>query len=335
MAGLLVLPALTLMSSLSESDGGSSVEASGVLSVCGTPGTPSLLALANPNYYVDFSASPRLDGNFAGYTVRAGTTSIQSPRIELSNFSGGSIGLAPGQQPAMALPSVPAGGTHTSYFLLGASTLTTAPQTHTATLYNGATALCERTFTFNRVADTIKANANKVQSVTADVPVEVSLGDAVTVTVEGNTGVLGSGPSFDPGILSYAPTAFSSFPTSAWRLERTELLISPDGTAPQQTYVDRLFLAGASGSDRPYTAKYTFRAVGPSETQTSVLPVQYIASGTQVKHTNVSDIGIGALPAVADESALSLAKTASVSEFAVDQDGAPYWRHCHLHGGGL
>lgn len=322
-AGLLVLPALTAIATFTETQGVTSVQATGALPVCGTAGTPSLLALANPNYYVNFSLTPRLDSNYAGYTVRAGTASVQSPRIVLGNFTGGSVALALGQEPAMSLPALPAGGTHTSYFLLQASTLTASPQTHTATLFNGASALCERTFTFNRVADTIRANANKVRSVTADVPSEVRLGDVVTVTVQGDTGVLGSGPSSDPGILSYAPTAYSDFPASAWRLERTEMQISPDGSAPTQTYLDRLFLAGASGSDRPYTAKYTFRAVGPTPTPSSVLPVQYIASGTQVKHTSVSDIGIGALPSVASDSSLTLAKTVSPAEFPLDHNEDP------------
>jgi hypothetical protein len=122
-----------------------------------------------------------------------------------------------------------------------ASGLTTAPQSHTVTVWQGrpgsGTPLCTRTFTYTGVHDTIKALANKVQGITADVPSgPASLGDRVTVTVTGNTGTLGAGPPADPGVLDYTPTALVGFPAGAWRLERTELDVPPPGgTTPSGT----------------------------------------------------------------------------------------------------
>ncbi len=284
---------------------------------CGESGTPSVVALANPNFYVDFGITPRLDANYSGYTIRAGTTALSGLRLELSGFTGGSITLAPNQPSTTTLDTLAPGSATTAYFLLQASSLTTTAQTHTVTLYQGATALCDRTFTFARVADTIKALANKVTSVNQSVTGDgATLGDTVEVTVVGNTGTLGAGPDYDPGVLSYAPTAIgSTFPAGAWRLERTELTISPDGVAAATTIVDRLYLAGASGPNRPYTAKYWFRAIGPSSTPARVQPVQYIASGTQVKHTDLGGTvsGDDLLPVVAGEAAVTLAKSVDTS----------------------
>jgi uncharacterized repeat protein (TIGR01451 family) len=157
--------------------------------------------------------------------------------------------------------------------------------------------------------DTIKALANKVTGVSAAPDVTSgTIGDAVVVTVTGNTGTLGAGPADDPGVLSYTPNALSGFPASAWRLERTELTVSPDGVAPQETFVDRLFLSRASGPARPYTARYSFRAVGPSAEPAQLKPIQYIASGTQVKHTDQGGPVLYSLPPVSPIATTSTSK---------------------------
>ena len=91
---------------------------------------------------------------------------------------------------------------------------------------------------------------------TASAP-SVKVGESVTVTVTGTSGQLGAGPSYDPGVLAYTPAVYASFPANAWKLTKTQLTISPDGSKPQVTYTDRLYLNGASGPDRPYTAVYT------------------------------------------------------------------------------
>ena len=276
---------------------------------CGTSQTPSVTTLANPNFYIDSGISPNLDANYGGYTVRAGTTAEPNLRIVLSNFTGGVITLADNQPDETTLPSLTAGEVTTSYFLFKATGPTTTPQTHKISLFRGGTYLCERNFTYTRVAETIKALANKVDSVTSSTGATVSIGSELVVTVEGRTGTLGAGPNFDPGILSYAPAAMRNFPANAWRLERTTMTISPDGVLGQTTYTNRLYLSGASGPDRPYVARYTFRAIDSSSSQTIVRPIQYIASGTQVKHTDVSGSVTGNIPTISDTSELSMTKS--------------------------
>ena len=276
---------------------------------CGTSNTPSVVALANPNFYIDSGISPALNATYGGYTVRAGTTAEPNLRIVLGTFTGGVVSLATNQPSDTTLPALVPGEVTTSYFLFKATGPTTTPQSHTITLYRGGTYLCERSFTYSRVAETIKALANKVDSVTAASNATASIGDELVVTVEGHTGTLGAGPTYDPGVLSYAPAAINGFPVNAWRLEKTSLTISPDATSAANTYVDRLFLSGASGADRDYVAKYTFRAIDATNAVTTVRPVQYIASGTQVKHTDLEGSITGTIPPISDTSKLSMTKS--------------------------
>lgn len=283
------------------------------LPVCGTGGTPSVLALQDPHFYVDTSTSPELLAGYAGYTLNAGTSARSHLWLKLDGFTGGVVGLAPGQPSAQPLPDLASGAASTQYFLLAASGTTTTAQTHTITVYDGqpatGTPVCTRTYTYSDVVDTIKALANKVSGITSSADAtkpDATIGSTVTVTVAGNTGTLGAGPANDPGVLSYTPDVLADFPVSAWRLVRTELTISPDGTAPVQTYVNQLRLSGASGAARDYTARYTFRAVGPTTTNAAVQPVQYIASGTQVKHTTTPATALYSLPAVSSISDLTV-----------------------------
>lgn len=174
-------------------------------SVCGADGNPTVSALSNPNFYIDSSLTDKLNSVYAGYTVRA-TNSETNLRLVLSDFTGNVVSLATDQSGEVTLPNLASNATHTAYFLLKASGPTTTPQTHTITLYRGDRVACTRTFTFTRVNETIKALANKVDSVTQSTSGTASLGDVITVVVEGRTGTIGAGPSFDPGVISYAPT---------------------------------------------------------------------------------------------------------------------------------
>ena len=310
---------LTVVTVLIATFGGGVVGATSASAVpsntrCGDSGTPSVVALQDPHFYIDTASTAQLYSGYSGYTVRAGATARRGLWLQYSDFTGGVLGLAAQQAAATPLPDLAGGDSSTRYALMTATGPTTVPQSHVVTLYAGrpgsGVALCSRTFTYADVVDTIKALANKVTGVVAAPnPTTGTIGDAVVVTVTGNTGTLGAGPANDPGVLSYTPNALSGFPASAWRLERTELTVSPDGNAAQQTYVDRLFLTGASGAARPYTARYTFRAVGPSTAPAQLKPIQYIASGTQVKHTDQGGPALYSLPPVSSIATTSTSKT--------------------------
>lgn len=276
--------------------------------VCGASGTPTVVQMADPNFHVDLDNF--LDSNYAAYTVTGGDTAYIGVSTSLSTFTGGSIDLADPAANYDVVGNLAASGLATSYFFLRASTETASAQTHIFTLSSQGAPVCTKSFSYTGVYDTIKAAANKVNSVvTVSTRTPAQLGDVVTVTVEGDTGVLGAGPDYDPQMLSITPNSNFDFPTSAWRLERTELTISPDGDVDPELYIDDLFITSASGPNRPYTVKYFYRAYQSLGSTTVVSPIQYIASGTQVKHTEVGTVG--SLPIISDAIAVQLTKSAS------------------------
>lgn len=298
--------------------------AGAVSTACGSGGTPVVTALHSDDFYVDVDRD-RLLAQYAGYRVEAAGTARVGYWIELADFTGGVVSLNEGEPSGQRIASLGAADSATHFFLVQATGVTTADQTHTVRLYDGppayASVVCEFDFTYDQVIDTIAANANKVTSVATDIATEVGIGDEVVVTVTGETGTLGAGPGFDPGALNYTPTALDSFPAESWRLVRTELDISPDGNAPVQTYVDQLRLASpATGPNRAYEARYTFRAVAAAAASAMVVPIQYIASGTQIKHTTLQ-APYPELPAVSGTLDVTLGKTVD-PDFIPDESSA-------------
>ena len=94
---------------------------------CGQSGTPAVVALADPSFYIDSSAG--LDATYAGYTVRAGAAAENGLWLTLDGFTGGSVGLAPGQPGTVAQPNITAGSANTS---TGFCTLVSAGATTTS-----------------------------------------------------------------------------------------------------------------------------------------------------------------------------------------------------------
>ncbi len=190
---------------------------------CGTSGTPSLVAQHGPHMYIDSGVG--IYSSYVAYTVRAGATSRNGMWLAIGDFTGGVVALASGEASMQPIPTLASGARDTRYFFLTASAGTTVPQNHTLTVWQvppgTGTAVCVRTLTINTVSETIKALANKVVSISTDVPTgEAKINNTVTVTVQGRTGTLGAGPANDPGVLSVTPSALSNFPAAAWRLEQ-------------------------------------------------------------------------------------------------------------------
>lgn len=285
--------------------------ASATVAACSSVGL-TVSALHGPNFYIDSGISPQLMGAYAGYRV-ANTGSARSDLwVKLANFSGGRVGLGTGQAASMQIASLAGGAGQSLFWFLSATGTGSGPaQNHDVQVWSGrpdlpgSSQLCGTTGGFSAVSETIKAAANKLTSVTVDGGTP-TIGATFTITVNGQTGTVGDGPAGDYRSFWMTPAASSSWPAGAYRLVGTSLTLQ--GT----TYTDQLRVASLNSASSDYTATYTFRAVGYTASAASLVPIQQITSGTQVKHTDLGSLA--SLPAITPATNdLLLAKTADVS----------------------
>ncbi len=289
-------------------------------------------------FYVDTGVTPKLDAGYVGYRVTNGTGSTRSTLwTQVGTFTGGVLTLNNPADANMHLPTLANTATGTSYFLLKGTGATTSAQTHTVRVYDdrpdlsSANMLYECIFTFSKVKETIKAAANKVadNGLTSSAAIEVSdttpeLGQSINITVEGQTGQIGAGSTPDFDIIWLTPAAVSTWPTRALRLENVSVTFDGNGnwatTGDQVTYTNQLLITGANGlanvDGSDYRITYTYRVIGNPQSTVKVVPVAEIASGTQVKHSD-----IGATGATLDLNFSSLAINAALSKNVTSTTG--------------
>jgi CshA-type fibril repeat protein len=266
-------------------------------------------------FYID--AAQSYLGSYVGYKItNTGASTRSKLWLRLESFTGGTVGSADGGATTapLSLDSIAPAGSTPAYAYLKAPAATTTAQTHQVVLYDGrpgsgGAELCRETETIAAVSDVIKAAANKVDSASqAGNPV---LGGTFSVTVTGHTGTIGAGPSNDPGVVRFSPAVAANWPASAFRLVSVTHRL-PDSGA---TFDDVLWRGNLALADTPYSVTYTFRVVGPTTASTPLVPVQNIASGTQVKHTDPGTLtSLAPIPPVT-----------SSATIAVDAPGAgPY-----------
>ena len=267
-------------------------------------------------FYIDTGVTPRIDASYVGYQVaNTSGTPLKGYWVSLTNFTGGQVSLANPADQYMQLPDIAGNETETVYFLLKASASTKVAQSHDVKVWDkrpdgaSATNLYGCTFSFKKVAETIKAAANKPLDTT--VSAIGAIGTTFRVTVEGATGTIGQGNPDVGRILYFTPSAYSSFPTRAFRLERVTLAVTTDNALNNSTdyrfYNDRLLVSPSIKPDatesvsftrsnvnivtldtlvgkRQYKNEYIFRILS-SAPSTSITPIAQISSGTQIKHT--------------------------------------------------
>lgn len=270
-------------------------------------------------FYIDTGVTPRLDAAYVGYNIQT-SANKSNIWVKLSSFTGGQVTLANGDSNALQqISTITSGAANakTAYFLLKASGTTSASaQTHNVTVYDGnpnrgGTELYSCDFTFTNVRETIKAAANKVQTISVPAA-NPNLGSLVTIVVTGTTGNPGAGASPDGDVMWVSPAAYSTWPTSALRLESTSIIMDQDGdfssTSDQVTTTDKLLITGMNGnyfsslpgggtkkvtSATQYRATYNFRVIGSASSAVRVAPVAQISSGTQMKHSDLSSLQNG------------------------------------------
>ncbi|WP_263416512.1 choice-of-anchor D domain-containing protein [Terriglobus albidus] len=285
-------------------------------------------------YYVDTKTSPYPTGFYAVYNItNNNSTALSDVWVTLGNFAGSTVYLSLGGNDTGAahLGSLAAGATKAAYFFLNVdcSSFTSgncnisSPQSATADVYLGpptANLLASLTTNDMTVYDTIAASANKVNSgsVSTTTP---SVGSTFTVTVSGSTGSIGGS-----NIFALSPQTSSSFPSNAFRLTKTSLTFSNGGTG---TYTDMLqiptsVMSAIASAD--YTVTYTYQVTGTTSTTTSVQPIAYINSGSQIKHTTVSSLG-NIPPIQAASNTLLLSMSVTPTSFGLSGGTATYTVH--------
>lgn len=313
--------------------------------------------------YIDTGVSPKIDAAYVGYRITNNTgATVSGYWVSLTDFRGGVVSLAnvadANQQlldSSSPLPEVANGATKTVYFLVKANSSTKSAQSHTVSIYTGrpdaagATPLSQCDFSFSKVAETIKAAANKVTSVSVITSGSLQAGQLITVEVKGATGIVGAGQAPDFRLLWFSPAAFSNFPTRAIRLESVQLVTSPDNanfnaSADIRIYDERLLVkndispessasslltyAGYTGNygrllstadaldgKRYYKNVYRFRVIGKSSTAATISPVSQISSGTQIKHTDLATSQSAAIQTQNVVNPLTITKGLSTGSF--------------------
>lgn len=255
-------------------------------------------------FYIDSGQGQNVDASYVGYQIN---TSAAKSNIwaKLDTFSGGVVSLANPADSAIPLGDI-SSETKTAFFLLKAPTNTSGAQSHMLRIYSGKPGLTSSTelysckFTFTKVAETIKALANKVQDISTSTSSYV-LGNTMTITVEGDTGQIGSGNAIDGDMIWVSPVSRSSWPTSALRLVGTNLKFWNNSSRNQNSfegeYIDTLRVKDLRSLDTRlyYTAVYTFKIIGQATSAASIAPVAQISSGTQVKHNDMSRLPSSAI----------------------------------------
>jgi uncharacterized repeat protein (TIGR02543 family) len=259
-------------------------------------------------FYIDSGQGQQVDAAYVGYRVTDTSNAARSNLwVQVDMFDGGVVELADPSDSRYRLKDIAALGTSTAFFLLKAPRPTKDAQAHRVRVFDGdprlsSTVLYTCTFTFSQVRETIKAAANKVDGMSV-AKVE-RLGGTLTVTVTGQTGIIGSGTSSPDGeVIWFTPAARSAWPSASLVLESTRIEFATSRTfnnppANQQagTFDDVLVFRQPRTTLSParsrysYRATYTFRIRGPVPSGISAIPIAQISSGTQIKHTDVASV---------------------------------------------
>ena len=255
-------------------------------------------------FYIDSGQNQSVDAAYAGYRVENTSGSTKSNLwAKVDSFTGGVVGLANQRDAYFRIGDVSGSQTLPAYFLLTAGVSTTTAQSHVFRVYSGdprlsgSSELYNCTYSFVSVKETIKAAANKVTDVTTVVSNQI--GGNLVVTVEGQTGTIGSGTSSPDGeVLWFTPAARSSWPSSSLSLRSTSIKFATNNGMNQNasTHVNKLVFVNpkstltGTANKYYYEATYTFRITGPVASSVQAIPIAQISSGTQIKHTDVTGI---------------------------------------------
>lgn len=278
------------------------------------------------NSSVALPNSPRC--NYLSFNVSS-STAISDAWVTASNFAGVPLYLALGGNDSGISHIGPlAAGQVTPVFFYVCSSYTgsgvTGAQTYDIKTYSGNPAysgLLQSTNSFsNTIDDSVnQASPNTVNALWADVNPAI-LGATATLTIDGDTGTIGcanppstcAGASAGP--IVFSPATFPGWRADTYQVVGSNIVLSGGNSA---TYNNSLYIDSLpSSSTTHYTATYYFRTAATTATTVTLSPVNFIASGGNIKHTN---LGSGAYAAGSSitmqppQNTLLLAKSVNLS----------------------
>jgi uncharacterized repeat protein (TIGR02543 family) len=233
------------------------------------------------------------EAKYLGYKVSP-TSNISDLNVRVSIGSNSVLALESNQPNLQNHGSVNSGQSIYSYFLSDINLSSSAASVITVEVLDGASVICDYTDTVGSKASTIAANSNKITSASVtNAGQTVTVGSRSVVTVRGETGNLGAGPQAKNDINLTPVAKIGTFNPSAWQLTRVEFFSETAGCNAGQPIANRLYIASDTSPSSadcggPYRANYTFEVrPGFSGANTSSIDAfGYIASGTQMKHTD-------------------------------------------------
>lgn len=250
----------------------------------------TITSTSSPVFYTDTSVSPNLVCNYQSFTVTS-TTAVADAWAGIGSFTG-PLALGGGEDGKFHFGAFTAGQTKAAFFYVCSSfTGSTTTGGYSVTIYDRDPALGSPTTLGGPTSFTVGIDNTLIQAATNVVNVIFSgpnpgvLGGIVTMTVQGDTGTIGNAPGPN-GPLSFTPAAYTTWRADAYELIGTNITLSGGNSG---SFDNTLYLATLSGgSNTTYSATYYFRATSTTATATSLSPVGYMASGTQIKHTDTT-----------------------------------------------
>lgn len=238
----------------------------------------TITCTSSEQFYID--PNDGIQGQYVSYQIQnTDPVTYINVWVEITDFTGGVVSLAPLETNYYTFGTLEPGETRTAFFYLQASNATTVFQGHTINVYEGeppdGTLLSTSSFEFTAVRESISAAANKISVIVAG-PTPPIIGGILTITVDGNSGKIGS-----EGIMSFSPAGFLDWAADAYELISTEITLSGGNNAVLN---DQLFYSAGSSRSTEYHAVYTFKAVATTAEPTMTSPVATISSGNQLKH---------------------------------------------------
>lgn len=226
------------------------------------------------------SSTPAADGvnTDAWAKLVTGAGNIQNPGTGVHRLR-----FKPGVGTAEPIPEtgLVAGQAKGAFFLVTASGATGTPQTLTVEVYDGdpngsGDLKGSATFDFT-VEETIKANANKVNTVVT-IPDNPEVGQMGKITVTGCTGTVGA-----LNVLYFSPVT-GTWPDDDFDFIDSVIVIDGYPNTPYKN-VAKIPTAdvAANTDDHCYTETFTFVIDAPGTASTT--PSNYVASGQPIKHT--------------------------------------------------